>query len=148
MNNVKYNEEDVSNHHGIAAVIKNESGEVLMQEHVKYGFWTIPVGKVLPGQVVEDGLKQEVLEECGIAVEKLEEISVRKYNYNRNGEEVEVLLHLFNILKYTGEVRNNEPEKHKQQKFLSIEEIKNIKYLSDSTLLYLETLGIGRGSSI
>ena len=148
MNEIKYNEEDVSNHHGIAAVVMNEGGEVLMQEHVKYGFWTIPVGKVLPDQSVEDGLKQEVFEECGIVAEQFEEISVRKYDYNRNGEEVEVLLHLFNILKYKGEVTNNEPEKHKQQKFLSIEEIKNIKHLSDSTLLYLETLGIVREAVI
>jgi 8-oxo-dGTP pyrophosphatase MutT (NUDIX family) len=148
MNKVKYNQEDISNHHGIAAIITNEEGEVLMQEHVKYGFWTIPVGKVLPQQSIEDGLKQEVLEECGIIIESAEEIEANNYSYNRDGVDVEVLLHLFKVLKYTGEVKNNEPEKHKQQKFLSIDEIKNIKYLSDSTLLYLKTIGIIREAVI
>ena len=33
-----YNSEDLFDHHGVSAVIKNKDGEVLMQEHVKYGF--------------------------------------------------------------------------------------------------------------
>jgi hypothetical protein len=54
---INYNKEDILDHHGIAAVIKNAEGEILMQEHVKYGFWTIPVGKVKEDQDVIEGLK-------------------------------------------------------------------------------------------
>ena len=44
MSGVNYNMEDIVSHHGVAAVVKDRRGKILMQEHVKYGFWTIPVG--------------------------------------------------------------------------------------------------------
>lgn len=135
-------------HHGVAAIIKNENGEVLMQEHVKYGFWTIPVGKVANGQSVEDGLKQELFEECNIHIEEYKEILTRNYVYDRDGNEVEVISHLFDIVKYGGEVKNNEPHKHRQQMFISIEKIRELPYLSDLTLLFLETLGIKREARV
>ncbi|MBU1037308.1 NUDIX domain-containing protein [Patescibacteria group bacterium] len=148
MDNIKYNSDDIVSHHGVAAVIKNQQGEILMQKHAKYGFWTIPVGKVKNGQSIEEGLKQEILEECNIYIEKSKEITVRNYTYNRNGNEVLVASHLFEILHYSGEVKNNEPQKHQQQIFLPLEKIKTLAYLSDLTLLYLETLGIKREAKI
>jgi len=35
---INYNESDLSDHKGVSAVIKNPEGEILMQDHVKYGF--------------------------------------------------------------------------------------------------------------
>ena len=148
MRKIKYNSEDILNHHGIAAVIKNEQDEVLMQEHIKYGFWTIPVGKVKTGQSVEEGLIQEISEECNIVVEEFKELKKKKYFYNRDGNEVKVIQHLFDIIKYNGKIKNNEPNKHKQQKFLKINMIKKLPYLSDCTLLYLKKLGIQRKARI
>jgi len=144
MDEVKYNEEDVYDHYGVAAIIKNSKGEILMQEHIKYGFWTIPVGKVKWGQSVEEGLKQEVLEECNIEIKELKEIATRKYDYIRDGKNVVVDVHLFEVIEYSGTIKNNEPNKHKVQEFLSLDTIKNLPYLSDNTLLYLETIGFKR----
>ena len=141
---INYNNEDVLDHHGVAAVIKNQKGEVLMQEHVKYGFWTIPVGKVKGDQNVINGLKQEILEECNLQVKECKEIIVKDYFYERNGKNVKVISHLYEILKYSGEMENLEPMKHKQQMFLPIEQVKKLPYLSDLTLLYLEQLGFKR----
>lgn len=148
MQKIKYNSEDIVSHHGIAAIIKNNKGEILMQEHAKYGFWTIPVGKVGKDQKVVDGLKQEILEECNVQIDEFTEIMTREYTYNRDGNDVLVISHLFDILKYSGEVKNNEPHKHTQQKFLSLDEIKELTYISDLTLLYLETLGFIRSARI
>ena len=148
MNEIKYNQEDIVSHHGVAVVIKNEKGEILMQEHVKYGFWTIPVGKVKDGQSIESGLKQEIFEECNLNVEEFKEIIVRNYDYNRNGNSVTVISHLFEVLKYSGIMKNNEPKKHKKQIFINLEKIKKLHYLSDLTLLYLETLGFNRDKEI
>ncbi|MFA6254143.1 MAG: NUDIX domain-containing protein [Candidatus Paceibacterota bacterium] len=145
---INYNQEDVLDHHGIAAVIKNAEGEILMQEHVKYGFWTIPVGKVKNGQDVIDGLKQEILEECNLEIEECKELIEKDYFYEREGQEVKVISHLFEILKYGGELKNMEPTKHRQQIFLPIEKIKELPYLSDLTLLYLEQLGFKREARI
>lgn len=55
---IPYTPEDIVNHHAVAAIIKNAAGEILMQEHVKYGFWTLPVGKVKDGQGIKEGYKK------------------------------------------------------------------------------------------
>lgn len=145
---INYNAEDVVNHDGVAAIIKNGDGDILMQEHTKYGFWTIPVGKVKEGQNIIDGLKQEILEECNLKVLECTEIACRDYFYKRNGNNVKVASHLFEITKYDGEMKNMEPLKHKQQVFISIQEIIKLPYLSDLTLLYLNQLGISREAHI
>ena len=91
----KYNSKDLIDHHGVSAIIKDDKGRVLMQEHVKYGFWTIPVGKVQQNQEVVAGLKQEVFEECNIRVLGCKEVSYKVYEYARNGKNVKVYTHLF-----------------------------------------------------
>lgn len=145
---INYNQEDLKDHHGVAAVIKNDKGEILMQEHVKYGFWTIPVGKVRDDQSVEEGLRQEILEESNLAIEEYKELITRDYFYEREGYKVKVISHLFEILKYSGELKNVEPAKHRQQLFLPLEKIMELPYLSDLTLAYLERLGFCRDSHI
>ena len=145
---INYNQEDILDHHGIAAVIKNAEGEILMQEHVKYGFWTIPVGKVKEEQNVIEGLKEEIREECNLEVEEWEELVEKDYFYERDGHDVKVISHLFEITKYSGELKNLEPAKHREQKFLPLEKIKELPYLSNLTLLYLEQLGFKREERI
>jgi len=144
MKKIKYTEEDIFDHDGIVAVIKDNKKEILMQEHIKYGFWTIPVGKVKKGQSIEEGLKEEMLEECNIIIEESRELKTKRYTYKRNSKKVKVQVHIFEILKYRGRIINNEPHKHKQQKFISIDEIKKLSYLSDVTLLYLKIIGFER----
>jgi 8-oxo-dGTP pyrophosphatase MutT (NUDIX family) len=146
--NIKYTNEDIVSHHGIAAVIKDAAGKVLVQEHVKYGFWTIPVGKVKSKQDVVGGLKEEIFEECNLQIEEYKEMAVEKYYYEREGKEITVIGHLFEIIKYSGEMENMEPHKHKQQLFMPIEDIKKLTYLSDLTLLYLNQLGFKREAKI
>lgn len=141
---VSYTPEDLVDHQGIAAVITNEKGEILMQNHVKYGFWTLPVGKVHSSQTVEEGLAQELFEECNIVIEKWKEIATKEYQYIRNGKNITVSAHVFAILQYSGEIKNKEPHKHTEQLFLSLDKIKKLPHLSDITLLYLESIGITR----
>jgi len=141
---IKYNEEDLKDHHAVAAIIKNKKGDILMESHLKYGFWTIPIGKAKETQLDEEAIKEEVFEECNLTIAKLREIASKEYNYIRDGKNVKVVLHIFEALDYTGKLENKEPHKHREVKFLSLKEIKNVPYLSDSTLLYLETLGIKR----
>lgn len=145
---VNYNKEDLQDHQAVAAIIKDNNGNILMQEHVKYGFWTIPIGKANKNQDLKQATIQEIREECNIIPLKFKEIALKEYNYIRNGINVKVILHIFEIINYSGKIKNNEPEKHKQQKFLSLEEIKKLPYLSDSTILYLETLSYKRKARI
>lgn len=148
MNKINYKPEDLVSHHGIAAVIKDKDGRILMQEHVKYRFWTIPVGKVEEVQSIEDGLKKEIYEECNIKIKNFKEIGKKRFSYNRIGNKVVVFGHLFEITKYSGVIRNNEPAKHSKQVFMSLKKIKKLSYLSDLTLLYLNILGFKRKARI
>jgi ADP-ribose pyrophosphatase YjhB (NUDIX family) len=141
---VNYNKEDTKSHDGVAAVIKNENGDILMQEHVKYGFWTIPVGKVKRGQSILSGLKEEIFEECNIKILRYKKIANKNYFYERDGIKVRVAAHLYDILEYSGEIKNLEPHKHKQQIFLPIKKIIQLPYISDLTLLFLKHNGIKR----
>lgn len=148
MEKVNYNEEDLKNHQGISAIITDNHGNILMQEHVKYGFWTIPVGKVDLDKDLIEGLKQEVFEETNLVVEDCKEIGYKLFEYIRNGKNVKVHTHLFQITKYSGKLENKEPNKHKKQIFMSIKEIVNLPYLSDTTLWFLKTLDIIREARI
>lgn len=145
---INYNAEDLQDYDGIAAVIRNEKGEILMQEHVKFGFWTIPVGKVKKDQSIVEGLKQEVLEECDLEILEYVQMASGNYEYLREGINVKVAAHLFEITKYSGEMKNMEPLKHTEQKFMPLEQIVRLPHLSDMTLLYLEKLGIKHGGNI
>lgn len=144
MRKIQYTQEDIIDHHAVGAIIKNNKGEILVQEHVKYGFWTIPAGKVSSGQSIQEGLKKEILEECNVVLEEFKEIQSKEYVYKRIEKMVLVTGHLFEVLRYSGILKNNEPEKHTQQIFIDLEKIKKLPYLSDLTLLYLETLGFKR----
>lgn len=148
MKKVKYNYGDLKSHDAMGVVIKNAKGEILMQDHVKFGFWTIPIGKAEEDQSVEEGLKQEMLEECGIKVESCKERISKEYSYERDGKKVKVKSHIFEVEKYSGILKNNEPQKHRSQIFINLEKIKKLPYLSDATVLYLESLGFKREAKI
>ncbi|MFH1308159.1 MAG: NUDIX hydrolase [archaeon] len=143
-----YNQEDKKDYYGVHAIIKDSEGKILVQKHIKYGFWTIPLGKVTPGDDVEDGFKKEMLEECGIRVIRMKKVNERKDIYIIDGKKVRDTKCQFEVLEYSGKIENKEPEKHSEQRFMSVEEIKKLPYLSDGTILYLESLGIKRSALI
>ncbi|MFA6888127.1 MAG: NUDIX domain-containing protein [Candidatus Woesearchaeota archaeon] len=143
-----YTPEDLVDHEGIAAIILNENGEVLIQKHVKYGFWTLPVGKIKKGQSVIDGLKEELYDECGIIPTDYKQIMHKKYRYMRLKKKIIVNCYLFDIKNYTGTLINKEPHKHTTQTFMTIDAIKKLSYLSDLTLLYLDYKGFKRKARI
>ena len=143
-----YTEEDLQDHHAVSAVIKDSKGNILMQDHVKYGFWTIPIGKAKPGQDPVEAIKEEVFEECNLVIESLKEITFKDTVYERDGKMVQTYVHNYEVLSYSGELENKEPQKHKEQKFVPLEEIKKRPYLSDSTIAFLETLGFKRNAKL
>ena len=145
---INYTEEYLKNHNAVHAIIKNSHGDLLMQDHVKYGFWTFPIGKAREEQSPVDGVKEEVLEEYNIKIEKLEEIITDEIKYDRNGTIVTTYIHVYEILYYSDEIKNNEPHKHREQKFIPLEEIKRMSYVSDSVVLYLKYLGFERAARL
>lgn len=143
----KFNSEDLQDHHGIAAVIIDNRGRILMQDHVKYNFWTIPVGKVKHDETVEEGLTVELKEELDIVPTKYYELFTTKRSYEREGKMVTVTQHVFFISEYKGTVKNNEPEKHRSIKWMYPDEIMHKPALSDATKDYLEYVKVNGNPS-
>jgi ADP-ribose pyrophosphatase YjhB (NUDIX family) len=143
-----YTLEDLKDHVAIAGVIRDTYGNILIQRHNKYGFITIPIGKAKSGQTAEQGLMEELFEECDIVLTDFKLILKKDYSYDRRGKLINLVLYLFEIIDYSGIIKNKELEKHSEQKFMSLDEIKKSPYLSDATLLYLESLGFVRDAKI
>ncbi|MQA94946.1 MAG: NUDIX domain-containing protein [Streptosporangiales bacterium] len=52
-----------------AAIIRDESGAILLQRRADSGRWSLPGGKMHIGETIADCLRREVLEETGLHVE-------------------------------------------------------------------------------
>ena len=144
MDTPQYTNEDMMDHDAVFAVIKDAEGKILLQEHIKYSHRTLPWGKVKQGQSLIEGLKQEIKDECNISIWDSKEIISWEYTYNRNNKDVHVMEHIYEIIDFTGEIQNNEPHKHGQIVFKSIDEILKLPHLSHVAVVYLQTLGITR----
>lgn len=134
---IPYNQEDLQSHRGVAAVIKNKQGKVLVQDHIKYGFWTIPIGKVKQDETVAEGLKTEMKEELDIEVGEFKVLGIFPSTYMRKGKEVTVIQYLIEVLTYNGKIINNEPQKHRCLKWMDLQELKTCKATSDAVKNYL-----------
>jgi len=136
---ILYNKGDLKNHKGIACVIWNKNKDkVLMQDHVKFNFWTLPVGKVDPGDSIDKTIKKEMKEELNINVSEYKLLFNWVGNYKREGKIVKVHAYDFEILKYSGTIKNNEPKKHRSIKWMTIQDIKKLKNISDNTKKFLK----------
>jgi 8-oxo-dGTP diphosphatase len=107
----------------ISGIIRNEEGKILMLDHKKTGMWTIPVGKVEPGESIIDALYRELEEEVNIKVQGYESVN----DFTRAFPQGETRTFVFNIERYTGEVKNNEPHKHLNMRWMAIEEIETLR---------------------
>jgi len=124
MANSKWNSGDLLPfQEAISALILNHRNEVLVQDHVKLNKWTIPIGKVDPGDTYEGTLRKEMLEELNIEITSALKIGHTKNTYSRINTTVTIESDVFLILSYGGKIKNNEPTKHKSLKWMSIKQI-------------------------
>ena len=61
---------------GVAAVIQNGAGQILLQRRSDNGLWGLPGGSVEIGESVQDAIVREVREETGLSVEVMRLIGV------------------------------------------------------------------------
>jgi len=127
-----YTNEDCVDHSCIAAMIK-DNDKILIMDHIKMGCWAVPVGKVKPGDSIENTLHIEMMEELGIEIINYEKIISFVRPYIINGIHVKVNYNIFNILEYNGIIKNLEPHKHRSIKFMVIDDIKKLDRISTAT---------------
>lgn len=134
-----YTKEDYENHGSIGAIIHRDD-KILMMDHIKLDRWTIPVGKIKPGEYKDDTLKEEMMEELGIDVIYYKEVISFDRPYVINDIPVKIGFCIFDVLDYVGEIKNLEPHKHKSIKFMTIDEIRNLERISTATKATLRYL--------
>jgi len=61
---------------GVAAVISDGAGRILLQRRSDNGLWGLPGGSVEIGESVRDAIRREVREETGLSVEVVRLIGV------------------------------------------------------------------------
>lgn len=129
------------NHRAVAGVVINKQGKILIQDHIKLNLWTVPVGKVEPGDTIENTLKKELREELGININtrSLEKIGQVKRDYSRGGILVPITSTVFIVHDYSGIVKNMEPHKHRSLKWVTLDELKKInkKKTTDVTQIFI-----------
>ncbi len=83
---------------GVAGVIHNAAGEVLIQKRVD-GAFSLPGGAIDPGETPAQAVVREVYEETGLQVRPTHILGIlggQPYRYSyANGDEVEVMVALF-----------------------------------------------------
>jgi len=139
---IQYTPEDLKDFNSIGAVIFNDKKEILMMDHVKFNFWTVPVGKAKSDETVEEALLTELKEELNITPTKFKEIGIFKKTYKWK-KDVHTINHLFLIESYKGKIKNNEPHKHRSIEFMSLEKIKELSKISDMTKLMIRVFDKG-----
>lgn len=70
------------------------------------GRWNGYGGKVEPGETIEQGAIREVREESSLEVQELEKVGLIDFEFQ--GEDEMLQVHIFSIKKYTGEPRETE----------------------------------------
>lgn len=143
LSNPLVNAEDLKDHIGVGAIIYNHKNEILMFHHLKYDFWTIPIGKCSNGETPWESLQKELKEEIDLSLnlKDFEEIASFEKMYPRgSGIKTCIQQRLYKIrMRIQPElVKNKEPHKHDKMEWMSLEEItEKFKYLSDLTRMML-----------
>ena len=94
------------------------------------GFYSMPAGKLEPKESVENAIIREVEEEININIknETLKTIQVM----NRNGSDRERIDYFFTVDRWSGELKNNEPNKCDDLKWF------DINNLPENTIPYIK----------
>jgi ADP-ribose pyrophosphatase YjhB (NUDIX family) len=99
---------------GVAAVIRNESGAVLLMHRADDGCWGLPAGGLDPGENPADAIVREVYEETGLNVVPERILGVfggRKFRHTYpNGDEVEYTTVVFGCRVVDGELAPQDGE--------------------------------------
>jgi len=108
---------------GCGALVVNENHETLLllrsaKTRGDHGLWNEPGGMVEHGELIEDAIRREVREECGVEVE-LKQMLWAKDRINPDGSHWFAVAYLAHIV--SGEPSNAEPEKHERIAWFPIE---------------------------
>ncbi|MEM5612808.1 NUDIX domain-containing protein [Bacillus thuringiensis] len=104
----------------VAAVIKNEQGEILFQ-YPGGEYWSLPAGAIEPGETPEEAVIREVWEETGLKVQVKNKKGYLEGKgsviYIRMGDQVEYIVVVFECEITSGKLKSIDGESLKLQYF-------------------------------
>ena len=84
-----------------SALIRNERGEIALVRTERRG-WELPGGQIELGETLTDGLKREIMEECGLRVE------LGRLLHVRSNLSASIVIFCFRATYVSGELRPSE----------------------------------------
>ena len=120
--------------------VANEEGKFLVLWHRKYRFWTVPLGKIEPGEQGIAAAHREALEELGILPERIDLLE----NGSKSTELddcSDIAIALCCVTSYSGTIANREPDKHDHFRFLHPSDFASLEPLSFPTRVIADRLG-------
>lgn len=106
----------------IGAIILNEKGELLVQDHIDIGGLTVPSGKMEPGEHPTVALKREIREELGVGINYIHK---PVFAWTSNIESLGLVHHILFAITLDGEPKNMEPKKHRSLDWRSLDYLEN-----------------------
>lgn len=140
MNQQKFSKEDLTTKDAIWVVIFDINWKILIQDHVKLDFFTIPIGKVWSWENPDEVMKREIFDETWLTVLDYKKLIIKEWTYDYNGVEVRIRNHIYEILSWNWNLVNKEPNKHRSMRFMTIEEVRKLPRISDATRIFLSAL--------
>lgn len=101
----------------VALVVTDEEGKLLVLWHSKHRFWTVPIGKIEPGEACRSAALREAFEELGIVSERVELVDTVYKPYDID-DYSDIIIALWRVLSYSGAITNREPDKHDRLRFI------------------------------
>ena len=124
----------------VAILVANEEGKFLVLWHRKYRFWTVPLGKIEPGEQGIAAAHREALEELGILPERIDLLET-VYKPPKLDDCSDIAIALCCVTSYSGTIANREPDKHDHFRFLHPSDFASLEPLSFPTRVIADRLG-------
>ena len=111
---------------GVAAVIHDETGRILLHKAVENSYWSLPAGAIEPGELPAEALVREVREETGLKVRPQNIVGVFGGNNFRhvysNGDRVEYMVVVFKC-KVLGGILSNQNDETLDLQYFKLDEM-------------------------
>jgi 8-oxo-dGTP pyrophosphatase MutT (NUDIX family) len=116
----------------VALLVTDAEGRMLVLWHVKYRFWTVPLGKIEPGEAGISAAEREAFEELGIVSKRVELLDT-VYKPVATDDYSDITIALCHVTSYSGAIANREPDKHDQFRFMHPRDFGSLNPLSFPT---------------